>query len=325
MPSFRSLLAYRLGAASVVYAYKSHKLRHKLASNGNGSPIDMGDTIIAANDDTCVNGGLCDCLHGIVSAYYVAKLCKNQFRILFTAPFQLSEYLLPNIVDWSIDSNDIEYRSCRVSHVPMMLGRFHATWAEERAFHYRYLCQLARQRGTKLLYTNAHLTGESEFSMLFSELFRPSKKLQEMIDYQLSQIGGSFVGASFRFRNLLGDFSEPNSLPLNSKEKSDLLERCIRQIEILHLKYPIQRILVTSDSSQFCSFAKSLPYVYCVQGYRGHVAYQGNEAVMCSFLDLFLLSKSEGNTLYISEQLYRSGFAETASFIGNLPYREIRF
>lgn len=324
-PSLRSFIAYHLGAAGFVYAYKSHILKRKLVSRAYSFPPDLGNTLIAVNDEICQNGGLCDCLHGIVSAYYVAKECNNQFRLCFTDPFQLSDYLLPNLVDWQIGSGVMDYRSCRVAHVPMMLGRFHATWAEERSFHFKYLCQFARQKGTKLLYTNAHLVGESEFSMLFSDLFKPSPKLQEQIDFHLSKIGGTFIGASFRFRNLLGDFFEPDSLPLNPKEKSDLLLRSIRQIEALHIAHPMQKILVTADSSQFCNLAQSLPYVYCVQGVRGHVAYQGDDAVLCSFLDLFLLSKSQDNTLFVSELLYRSGFAMTASFIGNVPYREIRF
>lgn len=324
-PSIRSIFAYRLGAARWVYLYKSHKLKQILVSRSTKDSKNIGDCLIAANDETCKNGGLCDCLHGIISAYYVAKKVNRPFRICFPCPFQLSDYLLPNLFDWRIGQEDINYRTCFIRNVPMMLGRFRATWAEERAFHLQYLTQIARQRGTILLYTNAHLVGNSEFSALFAELFMPSRVLQNQIDYHLSQIGGPFIGASFRFRNLLGDLDEPDSTPLAPQKRIELMHSSVEQIEKLHLEHPTQKILVTADSSKFCNIANSLPYVYCVQGFRGHVAYQGDEAVMCSFLDLFLLSKSEGNTLYTSELLYRSGFAQTASFIGNVPYREIRF
>lgn len=323
--SIRSMVAYRLGAASLVYRYKSWKLSRLITSRFGNASKRQGDYLIAANDEICQNGGLCDCLHGLVSAYYVAKKYNNQFRIVFSVPFSLTDYLLPNQFDWRIDTDMIDYRSCFVYHVPMMLGRFHATWAEERSFHYRYLCRVARRKGTKLLYSNAHLVGEEEFSQLFSELFRPSPELQSQIDFHLSQIEGPFLGASFRFRNLLGDCIEPDSQPLSQQEQSDLMQRSIRQIEALHSAHPTHSILVTSDSAKFCSSILSLPYVYCIQGVRGHVSYQGKDVGKSSFIDLFLLSKSDENTLFITDRLYHSGFAQTASFIGNVPYRVIRY
>jgi len=321
-PSLRSFIAYRLGAARWVYSVKDRKLKQILAKRTNERNKYLADCIIAVNDEAYQNGGLCDCLHGIVSAYYVAKKQNRQFRICFTHPFHLSDYLLPNLTDWRIESEDIDYQSSRVRNVPMMLGRFHATWAEERAFHLRYLTQIAEQSGSTLLYTNAHLVGEREFSALFTELFRPSVALQQQIDYHLTQIGGPYIGASFRFRNLLGDVSEPDSSPTTRQEQEALIRRSIAQIESLHTENPNFRIFVASDSSNFCASLQSLPYVYCVQGHRGHISYQGTESVMSAFIDLFILSKSEGNTLFISDQLYRSGFAMTASFIGNISYQE---
>ena len=324
-PSLRSFIAYRLGAASLAYYIKSKNLKRRLALR-TGNAIDkIGDCIIYANDDACQNGGLCDCLHGMVSAYYIAKQYDNPFKICFTAPFHLDEYLLPNLFDWRIESDEIDYQSCIVRNVPMMLSRFHATWAEERAFHYRYLCQIARYKGTKLLYSNAHLVGEVEFCHLFSELFKPSSKLQEQIDSHLAIIGNPYIGASFRFRNLLGDFFEPGSSPLNPDEQAELIQRSTSQIETLHQSYPKHRIFVASDSVRFCSSLQSLPYVYCIQGSRGHIAYQAADSIMSSFVDLFLLSKSEVNNLFITDKLYHSGFAMTASFVGNVPYRELYF
>lgn len=324
-PSFLSVIAYKLGVAQWVYYYKSQKLRSKLLARPASATDATADYLIAANDEACQNGGLCDILHGIVSSYYVAKQGNRSFRISAPFPFQLSDYLIPNQVDWRINPEEIDYSSVHIRNVPMMLGRFHATWAEEQAFHLKYLTQLAKQRGAILLYTNAHLVGGSEFSALFSELFMPADALQKQIDYHLSQIGDTYIGASFRFRNLLSDCYEPESLPLAPQEQSTLIRRSISQIEQLHLTVPSHKILVTSDSSKFCHALRSLPYVYCIDSPRGHVSFRGEDAVMSAFIDLYLLSKSAGNTLFLTDQLYHSGFAMTASFIGNIPYRELNY
>lgn len=325
MSSFRSFIAYRLGAARWVYQYKSFVLKWILSLRPQGEVLPLEDSIIAANDADCQNGGLCDCLHGIISAYYIAKKEKRHFRICFSYPFLLSDYLVPNQTEWRIDPEAIDYRSCRIRHVPMMLGRFHATWAEERAFHLRYLTKVARHRGTTLLFTNAHLLGEQEFSLHFRELFRPSSALQEQIDLHLSHIGSSYLGATFRFRNLLSDFYEANSSPASSSVQENIIYRSIEQIELLHRKEPLKKILVTSDSQKFCASLAHLPYVYVISGSRLNISIPEPGSAMNSFLELMLLSKSVGNRLYVTDGMYRSSFAQTASFIGNLPYQEICF
>lgn len=323
--SLRSIIAYRLGAVKWVYLYKSLKLKQKLIKRpfNQNKPIEEG--LIVANDEVCQNGGLCDCLHGIVSAYYIAKKENRPFYIRFSYPFQLTDYLFPNQIDWRIDPEEIDYRSCRILHVPMMLGRFHATWAEERAFHLKYLTHIARHRGPTLLFTNAHLLGELEFSQHFNELFRPSPALQEQIDFHLSLIGGPYLGASFRFRNLLGDFYEADSLPATPVKQESLIHRGIEQIELLHREEPLKKILVTSDSQKFCTSLSHLPYVYVLSGSRLNIATPDNASAMTSFLELMLLTRSIGNKLYVTDGLYRSNFTQTASFIGNLPYQEICF
>lgn len=324
-PSLSCIIAYRLGAARWVYSHRSHKLRQHLLSSTGQSERPMTDCVIAANTRDYQNGGLCDCLHGIISLYYIAKAQHRQFKILFTHPFQLTDYLQPKDFDWRIEPTDIDYHTCLVRTVPMMLGRFHATWEEERAYHHKYLTQIVSQPGAQLIFTNAHLVGWQEYSHLFSELFQPTPQLQEQIDYHLAQIGRPYIGASFRFRNLLGDVSEPGSFPQSSQMQADLICRSIAQIEMLHAADPSKTIFVASDSAKFCASLQSLPYVYCIQGVRGHVAYQGTDTVMSTFLDLFLLSRSDGNTLFMTGQMYRSGFAMTASFIGNKSYHEQYF
>lgn len=323
--SVQSFLAYRLGVAGLLYFLKGYiiKRSYSFASYSQGAA--KQNTVIAVNDSKSQNGGLCDMLHGIVSSYYVAKLSGSEFRIVFSDPFLLTDYLIPNQIDWKFDEAFLDYHTSRVRCVPMMLGRFHSTWAEERAFHLKYMFRQAKHSGVKIFYTNAHLLGENEFSQHFKELFRPSQALQEQIDRHLSCLGREYVGASFRFRNFLGDFKDGDSVPGMPDEQNRLIRKCIDQIELLHRENPTRKIFVTSDSVRFCSALQTLSYVYTIQEQRGHIATHGAASAMSTFVDLMLLSKSLGNRLYITQDMYRSGFSQTASFIGNIPYREIDF
>lgn len=323
--SVQSFLAYKLGLAGLLYFVKGNMLKRSYPLVSYSQVTITTNTVIAVNDSKSQNGGLCDMLHGIISSYYVAKLLGNDFRILFSDPFLLTDYLIPNQVDWTVDKASLDYHSSRVRCVPMMLGRFHSTWAEERAFHLRYMLQQAKYSGVKIFYTNAHLLGEGEFSQLFKELFQPTQALQRQIDQHMSCLGREYVGASFRFRNFLGDFDDGDSVPGMPDEQARLIKKCIDQIEQLHSENPTRKIFVTSDSVKFCSALQTLSYVYTIQEQRVHIATHGAASAMSTFVDLMLLSKSLGNRLYITQGMYRSSFSQTASFIGNIPYREISF
>ena len=65
--------------------------------------------VICMFDGRTDHYGMTDRLRGIVSAYAVSKEMGYDFRIYFITPFQLEDYLQPNLFDWTIRPEDISY------------------------------------------------------------------------------------------------------------------------------------------------------------------------------------------------------------------------
>ena len=312
--------------AELIYIYKGWRIAQKAKYiNSQFESITKNKLVVVKNDELCQCGGLCDRLHGILSVYSIVKPIGSEFKISFSFPSDLRQCLIPNQVDWSINEEAINYRNARVLHVPLMTGRFHVTLDEEYAFHKKYLSSLLRKNGNKIIYTNTHLVKENVFRDLFNELFSLSSELKDLLTYHLSRIGRQYLGVCLRFRNLLGDFYEPGSVPLSQIERTALINKCMKQLRKLHSETPQLTMFVASDSAYFCDLAQNLDFVYVVGGERCHPSYDEKSSIMESFLDLMLLSKAQTISLLLTGDMYRSSFAETASYIGNIPYKEISF
>lgn len=318
-------LFYGLGLVRFVYWVKGIRIRRQKVRTQISQPSILSDCVIWTCDELCQGGGLCDRLNGIVSTYSVARQLGADFKLLFSAPTGLERYLLPNRVDWMIQDKQIDYQRAMVRHVPMMMGRLHVSYEEERIFHRYYMTHLFARKGVKVIYTNARLEVGESFASLFSDLFRVEESLKNSLEKHLQTIDGSFVGASFRFRNLLGDFFEPDSFPIPEENQQELISNCILQLEALKIKHPGHKIFVASDSSKFLSCLEDIDGIYFIHGSRSHLSNNGLDSLLGSFLDLFMLSESQFNYLFLTNGMYRSGFAETASFIGNRPFSVIHF
>ncbi|MDR2521893.1 MAG: hypothetical protein LBC72_04995, partial [Spirochaetaceae bacterium] len=138
-----------------------------------------------------------------------------------------------------------------------------------------------------------------------------------LIDYHLSQIGGNFISASFRFMALLGDFNEAGSaLVLPEADRQALITRCLEHLQEIHDENNGEKILVTSDSITFVNKAKKFDFVYVAPGEIAHIdnAAGLDKAVhMKTFLDYMLLTYSQKLYLVVDGNMYRSGFAYRAS------------
>ena len=178
------------------------------------------------------------------------------------------------------------------------------------------------------VYTNLFLDYTArDFGKIFSELFKPSVRLQKQIDLHMERLDGRYISISFRFTTLLGDFEDCTGSPLPEEERAALIEKCVTAIAEIRAKAPMHKhVLVTADSPTFLKRVKGLPDVYVVQGQVGHIDYQHSDAVnMKTFLDFFLISKAEKVYLARTGQMYRSAFAKTASLVENKPFEEYVF
>lgn len=278
-------------------------------------------TIVFMVDGRATHGGLADRFKGIVSAYGCAKSFNADFKIHFVYPFNLHDYLIPNTVNWLIAEKEIIYNIPFSSPITVNDHRF------SPMFHKLYVrrclkgvCQLHFYGNSSYYYDH--------FSSLFSELFKPSGRLQKDIDYHLQQIGGHYVSITFRFQQLLGDFKERNYPTLRDDERGQLINDSLNQVKILHDLYPDKKVLVTSDSVSFLTEARRFDYVYVIEGNVVHMDWTGGESYMTyekSFLDFFLLAQADVLHLAYDKRMYHSGFAKLASKVYNRPYKEIQF
>lgn len=289
----------------------------------NAAPIGHhGTEVVVMVDGRFMHGGLSDRLRGIASVYGFCREHGVAFKIHYNYPFNLKQYLLPNECDWDISDCDISYSSAEAVPVVLTLNLLPSK------FHKLYLSRcLRRHRGKQLhVYTNT-LFDDSDYSRNFHELFRPTEKLQADIDSYLSGIGSRFIGIVFRFQQLLGDFREDGYDILPESERARLVEVCLQRIDRIHKSWPDHKVLVTSDSITFLKKAQErYPFVYAVARRVVHMDYTaaaGYEAYEKSFIDMFMLSRADKVFMYHTGKMYRSGFAQRAAKINDVPYEEV--
>lgn len=280
-------------------------------------------------DGKIKNGGLADRLRGIVSVYEVCKEQNLDFKILFTSPFNLSEFLVPNKVDWRINEDELNYNTniAALCYIDTLTGSEYEAKKQREWF-----CKEFKKKHIEFhVRTNAIFSYNGDFSTLFNELFKPSPRLRSSIEKQKAQLETDYISTSFRFMNLLGDFNETFELhnKITKKEQSELITRNIEQLRLLHDKYPSKRILVNSDSTTFLQTAAKLDYVYVIPGNVTHIDGKNNnneyEAYEKTFLDFFMIANAEKIFLMHTGQMYNSGYPFAASMIYNRHFEKIEF
>ena len=303
-------------------------LQQRYSTGTSDSPcIHTGNKcVIIMVDNTIYNPGLADKLRGILSIYSLCKEKHIDFKINWTYPFELTEYMLPNKINWIIEQEKIKY-SLSDSKIVVIdtLPNIHASRQsiiDKKIFDDTVLNSQYLQYH---IYTNS-LIHTQAFPNLFRELFTPSEKLQSLIDLHHKNIGEKYVAASFRFLELLGDFKDSEGMDemLPPREQKLLIEQCYIELKKFIDTLPeFYKILVTSDSERFLTKASTLPRTYIIPGKVIHIRYKTTDtsAYMKTFLDMFLLSGAESLVLFKTGKMYNSGFPRLASQIGNKPFK----
>ena len=285
-----------------------------------------GKMVVCMFDGRMKHGGLVDRFRGIVSSYSVCKPLHIPFKIHFVHPFRLETYLMPNQVDWRIESSELCYN--RADAFPVFCGS-NDTHVEP-PFQRLWLKQNFQKQARQVhVYTNAHLLRGKAFGPLFRELFRPTPVLQATIDVHLAMLGGDYVAMSSRFMALLGDFEDCNDQTLPPSDRAAYVQRVIDKIKDIHAKEcPTSKVLIASDSVTFLAEAARLDFAYIVPGNVVHVDYtSGNQydTYMKVFVDFFLLAKARKIYLLQQKGMYNTGFPRRAAQVGNIPLKHVRF
>lgn len=300
----------------------------KLLERYNGAACHSGDkTCICMVDGTDFNPGLCDKLRGILSIFYLCRKYKVNFKISWVFPFDLTDYLLPNEYDWTIDSKDICYSG---DTCPVVIDYATYLVCQEQIDKLTFRKRICDTRYSQYhVYSNT-IVGKGRFTENFNKLFKPSKVLAGALDEYRSKLGANYISFSLRFMELLGDFKDQEgvSAPLPETEQAILIERCANKVlEVLNKQPQGPKAFVASDSRKFLEYIiKKDSRIYIVPGDIVHIRYKGSDsAYLKTFVDLFLLKDARTRYLIKTGAMYNSGFPRFASWIGNGDFRLIEF
>lgn len=288
---------------------------------------------VAMVDGEGYHGGMCDRFKGIISLYAYCKYHSIPFRIRYTYPFRLEDYLSPSVYDWTLKAHEYTDNPmyCRVLYMKgEHLARRLLELRTKRQVHFYTNRDLLEHVNT------AYAHGEPlNWGKLFRELFKPGAILQERIKAIQMKLNlghdDGYVGAVFRFQNLLGDFKEYHYKSISDEaEKEQLIEKCIVALRELRNKQVTKAVLVTSDSNSFLQRAAKLDNVHTIPGTLVHI--DGNkdapssnafEIYLKSFLDFYLLSEAKKIYRIGTERMYPSEFPVYAAKVHGIPFESI--
>lgn len=270
-----------------------------------------------------VAGGLADRFKGLLSLYALCRELGYDFRISYTSPFNLEDYLPPADYDWRIAAGDLHPAEAAI----IVLEN-----TEDSAYQTRrqtdWLRRTLREGPAEMhVITNCNLAYELDYAALFRELFALSPTLEASLTAESLRLG-SYVSVSARFLSMLGDFRETGAnVPLPAHEAQRMMHLVRDEIERLHERHPDRTVLVNSDSMRFLDFAKALPYVRVVEGSVAHtdlMAGAGAEdAHRKLFVDFFLISRAERIYVVHHPPMRISGFPYAASRLLGRPFEVI--
>lgn len=286
--------------------------------------------IVCTFDGHTQHGGLTDRFRGMVSTWFLCKKMGYTFKIYFEHPFTLTDYVIPNKVDWQMVKADISYNAADALPIYCGTNGTHV----ERPFQRLYFSQKFKMNYKQIhVFTNAYLKHGKEYGVYFKELFKPTPKLQQLIQFNTEAMKDNYCAMTFRFQQLLGDFSEgeKNAYDILPEEERELLiTRCINKADEVFRESQFKgKLLVTSDSAVFLErISKALPYVYTIPGKVVHMDYTftaSDDSYMKSFVDLYMISNAKKVWLLQTGEMYNSGFPRRASEINNVPFERIKF
>ena len=269
-------------------------------------------------------GGMFDRLKGIISIFAISKNRNKTFKLNFKYPFDLSQYLMPNQYDWTIDDDEIVYQYPKSRPIiaygeyadPKRLMKNHSG---ECHFYYGY---------NSLKEINAKFGSDYKWTDLYNELFRPTEHLQKYINYYKNEIGENYVVVHFRFLNLLGDKTETDINPvLDQKNIEALMIKSKNKIMGIAANHPNSRIMLSTDSNNFVEYIKKeIPEIYVVPGKIKHIGTAGttsDEENLKMFIDYYLIAGAKCVYSVYGKGMWKSAFPEYSAMIGGCPFNRV--
>ena len=284
---------------------------------------DTNPMLVSMVDGRRLGKGLTDRFKGIVSVYALSKATNVPYRCVYTHPFDLTDFLVPNEYDWLPrpgELNDtvrgVRFKLLRKQHTIKRLLTVFPLKRQIRVYaNLDYLDEI-----------NNRYRQQYEWGQLFNELFKPTPLLEDRLQMHLEHLRhAGFIACVFRFQALLGDFKEYRFKPLPEAEQQQLIEKNRSALQQLSERSAVP-VLVTSDSTKFMEAVKDLSKVYTIPGKVVHidnVADVENEVYMKSFVDFFMLSRAQKIYSLGTRRMYKTDFPKYAAKIHNIPFERI--
>ena len=281
-------------------------------------------TIIICFDGVVSHGGLLDRLKGAISFYEVVKHKNVEFKIHFNHPFQLTDFLEPNEVNWKIEK--ITYNPFQ-DQVLYLMNNFTVNpldlISSNKKKKYFVYCNI-----DYLNTINSHLS-EIKIHELwrnnYKQLFKKSLFLNEALAKLPKEDN---IVCHTRFTTLMGDFADTTSIVLNEKEKETLVSKIIEKLVKIQLKNENTPIYVLSDSVVFLNIIKEKTNFKTLVGTPKHVDVNSNSSNvdehLKTFTDFYFISNSNEVFLLVIDQMYNSGFSKYAAIIGNKKFNILK-
>ena len=273
------------------------------------------------------HGGLVDRLKGIITSYEASKFFpKSKFKIFHKSPFDLTNYLLPNDVNWEMDESELNFSYPRSKII------YNMDYYNYQFFLDDYRAKNNRIHGQNHIYTNLDYTNhikirnnEISWKDSFFELFKYSDYLNEILSkYDTSEC----IGIHARFGSLLGDFKDTGLSYTGTKDEIE--SEIVESKEIINkiiFNYPNHNVFLFSDSNKFIMDCKSsIKGINTTEGISVHTdtmdIKQNHDK---TFLDFFLLTKCKAVFQLKSKKMYQSQFSKYASIIGSSQFEVMRY
>jgi len=283
--------------------------------------VSVPNYVVARVDGSGFHGGLCDRWKGIVSLYAYCKATGRDFRMVYTFPFDLTLFQVPNTYDWRISPSDLgqslwQCRMLRLVGEPR-LDRL-AKAPNNKQLH----CYANRDWVPEI---NERFGTSYRWGELFEELFKPTEIVQKALSSFGEQLQHPYIAVAFRMQNLLGDYPEYAYQPTSKQRQEVLIQTCISYLQQLH-EQSLLPVLVTSDSACLTARVQSLPFVFTNLGAAAHVDTVKNapqEQYLKSFVDFYLLAGAEKVICAGTKEMYPSEFPKYAAMVHQHPFERV--
>ncbi|MCV2484027.1 hypothetical protein OD917_03755 [Flavobacterium sp. SH_e] len=279
--------------------------------------------IVICFDGNLPHGGLVDRLKGIISLYEISKILDFEFKIFFTHPFELTNFLEANAIDWIINEKELKYNIFN-SKIVYLINDFKIAplqiFEKSKAKTFFVYCNVDYL--TKLYPTKNDQEIKFIWKNNYDHLFKTSNYLQEKLNILSFEPRIAF---HTRFTTLMGDFSDSTKMILNEKEKLDLTQKVIKAINDKAKQYPDKVAYVFSDSDFFLNHVRTTTNYKTLEGVPKHIENNNSDADYHSktFLDFYYLAGSELVFLVTIDQMYYSSFSKYAAIIGGSEFNAI--